>query len=238
MKKLVSLVLALCLAMGMVSAFAEEDLTGTWYLTSAVAQGVTLSAADMGLDLSFVLNSDGSAVMIGFSDDDLTSSWSQSGGKITIDGEETTYTDGQLIIETSGVQMIFSRESANAEKATVTGEVISAESEEAFFGSWTVENVGSGGFVFAASMMNSFGIDDISIDVSAGKATINVTVSGDTVPLEATTSFENGALQIKLSVEGYEEYFDFSQLELMDDGGLHSTLTSGGSTIDLYMVKK
>lgn len=238
MKKLVSLVLALCLALGMASAFADEDITGTWYLTSAIAQGVTLSASDMGLDLSFVLNADGTATMIGFDENPVTSSWSQSGGTITIDGETATYENGELSIEASGVTMIFSRDSANVEATSVTGSVISADSEDAFFGSWKVDKVGSGGFTFSADMMSSFGVDDISVDIAAGKATINVAVTGSSVALESDTALENGALSITMKQSAYEEYFKFTAFELMDDGCLHTTLTSGGSTVDLYLSKK
>ena len=62
MKKLISLLLILCLAFLAATALAE-DYTGTWYLVRAVSNGTTVNIDGTGMSITFTLNADGSCDM-------------------------------------------------------------------------------------------------------------------------------------------------------------------------------
>ena len=92
MKKLVSLVLALCLACCMGFACAEEDGSGTWYLVDVM--GMDPSA--MGIEMTMILNGDGTAeVQTNMSAEDAskTGTWVLEGNQVvvTIDDSPQTF---------------------------------------------------------------------------------------------------------------------------------------------------
>ena len=67
MKKLISLILVLCMACALAPAMAE-GVTGTWYLIEMNADGVSVSPADMGMTWTLVFNEDGTVKLV--NDDD------------------------------------------------------------------------------------------------------------------------------------------------------------------------
>ena len=98
MKKLISLILILCIACLLVPAMAEDDVTGDWYY------------AGMGDAVHFVFNADGTAKLITEmmgqkSEEEGT--WSLDGSTMTItfsdQAQTATYADGTITLEADGV---------------------------------------------------------------------------------------------------------------------------------------
>ena len=58
MKKLVSLILALCMACILIPATAE-DVTGLWYMVEMITNGVSINPAEMGINWTMELSEDG-----------------------------------------------------------------------------------------------------------------------------------------------------------------------------------
>ena len=62
MKKLVSAILAVCLAAMLVPALAEDDITGAWYLNRAKTQGVEeMRVISDEIQMTFTFREDGTA---------------------------------------------------------------------------------------------------------------------------------------------------------------------------------
>ena len=113
MKKLFSLLLVLMLALGC-TAFAEgADYTGEWVLTGAEGNGTVLDISGMGLEMSMLLNEDGTCTLItnGMGE---TGAWVEIEGGVTVtDGagaaNDFMLTEDKLVAEEGGAKMIFSR---------------------------------------------------------------------------------------------------------------------------------
>lgn len=73
-----------------------ETLVGTWVLTKGVAAGIEVSASQLGFDMSFVFNEDGSAAMIyqGETTDGLN--WVQDGNVVKLSAYSIDLYDFQL----------------------------------------------------------------------------------------------------------------------------------------------
>ena len=76
MKKLISLILILCMACLLIPAMAEDDVTGDWYY------------AGMGDAVHFVFNADGTAKLI----TDMMGQQSEEDGTWSLDGSAMTIT--------------------------------------------------------------------------------------------------------------------------------------------------
>ncbi|MBQ8072514.1 MAG: hypothetical protein IJ231_01990 [Clostridia bacterium] len=76
MKKMLALVLALCVTLAAVPVLAEEDVSGTWYL---IMLGMTTATID--------LNADGSCAIAAFNDGENVNqegTWTQDGDKLSV----------------------------------------------------------------------------------------------------------------------------------------------------------
>lgn len=89
MKKTLALVLALVLMSACLLACSSGssepvEIPGTWNLSKAKASGITLPASQLGFEMSFTFNEDGSATMLydGETTDGLT--WKQDGDVIKL----------------------------------------------------------------------------------------------------------------------------------------------------------
>ena len=64
MKKLMALLMALCMGCMLIPAMAEGNSpVGSWYLFSAETQGMTLSVDGIGLSMVITLNEDGTCTL-------------------------------------------------------------------------------------------------------------------------------------------------------------------------------
>ena len=107
MKKLFSLLLILAMTFSL--AAAEDSAAGTWYFSLLTVGDYSASSTDVGLDMTLLLNEDGSAsstTVSGLSKKTTEGTWTQTGAalSITLDGEERTGTiaDGQIILGNQG----------------------------------------------------------------------------------------------------------------------------------------
>ncbi len=136
-KKVLALVLAVmvsCLTVGMLAGCSgNSKYVGTWTPTSIEQSGTSYDLSSLGINgedlLTFTLNSDGSAsfklgsMMSSLSDDAdvqaLTGDsvkWEESSNGVTIynakdksDSFDATEKDGNLVIDASGVTMVFTK---------------------------------------------------------------------------------------------------------------------------------
>ena len=106
MKKLIALLMILCLASLMVPAAAETDITGNWVGTEIVSDGVTYRMADVGMAFSITLNPDGTLVSNasdGESSEEVKGTWSLNGNILTTvtdgDAEDLKIVDGVSCIK-------------------------------------------------------------------------------------------------------------------------------------------
>ena len=116
MKKLVSLLLALMMLLGM-TAFAEAavDYTGLWALTGVAASGVTVDPTALGLDMSMELYEDGTCALIALGEEEMGAWVVTEGGVAVTDADGVTMDmllteDGALTVEQDGAMLIFTRE--------------------------------------------------------------------------------------------------------------------------------
>lgn len=115
---IISLVLVMVLSLFACGAGTKEKVTipGTWNLSKAKADGVTVSAKQLGFEMSFIFNEDGSAAMVynGDTTDGLT--WRQDGdvvklGAFGIDLYDFQFDGSTLTLheDSENVDLIFSK---------------------------------------------------------------------------------------------------------------------------------
>ena len=63
MKKLISMILVLCMAAALIPAFAEDDITGVWYLNHAVTQGISMRVISDEIQMTMTFREDGTATL-------------------------------------------------------------------------------------------------------------------------------------------------------------------------------
>ena len=179
MKKLISLVLILCMVCMLVPAMADDSAAGTWYLSEMVANGATVSPSMVGMSWSITLSDDGTAVSImemAGEKEEQAGTWTQDGDSVTITIDDQpavfAFADGKLTLDQgeSG-KAVFTQDAPEAAAAPSAG--VAAESEDVFLGNWELTAIGMMGMtltkdMFAAANMGGF---DISLTVETGKAT-------------------------------------------------------------------
>lgn len=119
MKKLTSILVALMM-IAMVCCTAVAETATTWYLKSVEAQGMSMDAATIGMEMIFVLNADGTGaatLSMAGETDEQTCTWTEEGDQVTIsiDGDPQVFTydaEGNLVAEQDGMKMVLSSEAA------------------------------------------------------------------------------------------------------------------------------
>ena len=240
MKKLISLLLILCMACMLIPAMADESVVGTWYLKDLSMGGQTIAASLLGMSMSLEFKEDGTLTIVtayGDEPETDTGTWTQDGSAITITGEGSdgpqSFTlqlaDGVLSMEQEGSLMNFTQEEpAAAGSRTAT---VAAESEEAFLGTWQLTSVEIMGQEVPTALLSSFGLDmNLTLTVEAGKATLIAAVAGESTEEAFATSFADGKLT--LSKEGAEESISMA---LTEDGRLAFILPISEQTFSVYL---
>ena len=229
MKRILAVLMALCLLCAGMAVAESESAAGTWHLDRLATDTMTINAADVGMSITLVLNEDGTGEVQGDYAGDNTSSaltWSQSGNTVTISAVGSTtaeLVDGELVwqFEDSEGKMIMTRDTPAPSADNALPNPIVAESEDQFFGSWKGDVIVVSGMTLSMSDMNM----NVSLEVSAGK--VNLSYDGESAP--AFTSFSNGTL----TVIGAN-----TVIQLCDDGRVMLNATSS-SGIDgaIYMSR-
>ena len=131
-----------------------------------------------------------------------------------------------------GGGMVLSRE---APAAAVAAEPVAAESEEAFFGTWSAAKVNMEGSVISLDMVAAMGLNlGATLTIEAGKVTVSFAfLSDEAIVYEGESSFADGVLQMSMP-EGQEAVV----IQLLDSGELLCTLTdtTTGTALPLYFV--
>ena len=241
MKKLLAVLLALCLGCVLLPAMAEEDITGTWYVTSLYMGENEVDPTMVGISIVFELNADGTGVATTNQQGEESTaevSWSLADGKVTmtVDGEAANgeLKDGKMTITTPGGDMVLSREAS----AFTVPQPVAAESEEAFLGTWNAVRavVGDDGSTIIPLDMfaSTLGMDlAASLNIEAGKASLSIRFLSEELPVaEGTTAFADGVLTI--TIEG----LDPITVQLTDSGELFATIQVSqiATTLPLYFA--
>ncbi len=240
MKKLLAIVLALCVGCMLLPAVAEEaDFLGDWYLIKYIMgeQEIDPSMMGMSITMTFQEGGTGTAVTVqGGAETSNEFAWELRDGQLfmTSEGEEAPVAleDGLMKIGFEGGGMVLSRE---APAAAVAAEPVAAESEEAFFGTWSAAKVNMEGSVISLDMVAAMGLNlGATLTIEAGKVTVSFAfLSDEAIVYEGESSFADGVLQMAMP-EGQEAVV----IQLLDSGELLCTLTdtTTGTALPLYFV--
>ena len=224
MKKLISLILILCMACMLIPAVADEAVTGEWYLKSMKMGEQEYDAAAMGVNIVMTLSEDGSLSMtMPDSPEPATGTWTLDGDQITIDVDETpvsgTITAEAIELEQEGQVMVFTRE---APVAITVADAKPAESAEDFYGQYTIAYVEMEGNLMD---MSSLGY---STGLIIGEGTFEILPTNDEDMMALTigmlaltpTEMEDGALKVASATnpEGVD-----GKIELLEDGMIKIT---------------
>lgn len=251
MKKMISLILILCMACLLVPAMAD-GAAGTWYLTEMTANGVTVNPADMGMVWTLVLNEDGSALntmeMMGETQN-ADGTWVLNGDTVTItiddQPQEAVLADGKLTMTVSDQVAVFTQEAPVASARPVA---VAAESEDAFLGEWEISAAEVMGIYMTQDMFSAAGMDGFSVrlTIEPGKMTVSTKSSADAEEAVMTydSTFADGKLTIPIDLSAAESAgVDLSgvtdgitTVELNDQGGLIYAMNMMGMTINVYLV--
>ena len=231
MKKLISLVLILCMACMLIPALADGDAAGVWYVKTMKQGEQEMDMASVGMTFTLTLNADGTCAF-DMAGDVSEGTWSQEGDTvtITIDGDPAsgTMADGLITLSQGSVEMVFSQEAPAA--LPTSGDIIAAESEEAFFGTWQLASLDMMGQTIPVDMLSSLGMDvQVTMTIEAGKATMAVGFNGQSQEATMTTSLQDGKLSL---VEGSSAL----SVALTESGNLAFELPMGETTFKVVLT--
>ena len=223
MKKLISMILVLCMAAALVPAFAEDDITGVWYLNHAVTQGISMRVISDEIQMTMTFREDGTATLFsalpGQEPQNAEATWTYADGVVTV----TEKTEEAPVTE---VTMFLTRETYTPYEMPAA---VKAESVEAFYGTWYPE------VSFQYGMMAFLG-DALPVEqrsrlvVSAEGMTETASDGTVTAYKNAAVDPETGVLSATFDVQGYEATI---QLTLLEDGSMLVT----GTVFDMELMR-
>ena len=223
MKKLFSLVLALCMACMMIPAVAEEGITGEWYTSMS------------GITMILTLAEDGSATFtMPGAENASAGSWVLDGEKITVTIEDSpaegTYADGTITLGDEEMSMVFTREKIEEIKLA---EVNPDAAAEDFEGTWSIVYIGYNGIIVDTSAteepLPGLVVENGSMKFT-GESSMAQVFGTNALPL----TYADGALSLSLSL-GETTYG--LKLEMLQDGMVALTASMGGMNANMYFVK-
>lgn len=254
MKKLISLILILCMACMLIPAMAEDDILGTWYLNELKLNDTIVSPASVGMTMSYTFKEDGVLEMTGEmmgEKNTATGTWSLDGSTITMTIEDSTQTatfaDGKITMEDQGQVGTLTREAPEVQEKAKT---VAADSEEAFFGNWTLNAMDVMGMYVDKAQFESFGLTgyEATMTVEAGKVHTVIAMGesmGETAT-DYTSKFEDGKLLLPVELPEDQAKMleslgmtmpEFYTIELVEDGSLLFSMEVMGMQMGLYLVK-
>lgn len=222
MKKLISMVLVLCMAATMVSALAETDVTGEWY------------GSMMGFSMKMVLNADGTGEMTVVGQGTSPATWTMEGDQITITANDSpatgTVTADGITLSADGMDVVFTRE-PQGESITLAAEKPDAAAED-FYGDWVLAYIESDGMVADASEASG-----IFPNIKLAEGSIEFVPSSEMdmfafifSMLGLTTSYDNGAMALTATADGANAN---GKIVMLEDGMIKLSLDSDDSSFTL-----
>ncbi len=137
MKKLLSLLLTLCMLLGCIAQAEEIDYTGTWVCTNITEGDMSIDPTTLGMMITMTLNADGTGILDSMGETE-NAAWAvaENGVNVTDSLNDTvlfTYTDGALVGTEEGSTMTFTRESEVTVAPAATAAAPATEEEVAAF---------------------------------------------------------------------------------------------------------
>ena len=230
MKKLISLVLILCMACMLISAMADDDITGEWY------------GSFYGAPMKMTLNADGTASMAMGDTEMGTAVWTFSDGKFSMTEDESgvvsegTLVDGVLTIDGDDQLIEFTREPV---QGITVAEVNPEAVAEEFEGTWSIAYANLDGLlvdaVAAGGGMPGVKIENGALSFSDDGADSMASILGDTaIPL----TYENGAMAFSVEIPNDTQPITIIiKAELLQDGMLALTFVRGDDAMVMYYTK-
>ncbi len=223
MKKLISLVLILCMACMLVPAMADEDLTGDWYASFA------------GAVMTMTVNADGTLTMLIPGQAEASpGTWTLEGDQITITVQDSpatgTVTADGIALSEGGMDLLFTREPIGA---ITVADVKADAAEEEFYGEWTMTYLGAEGMILDAA---SAGM--VFPNIKLGKGTVEFIPSSDEdlyalmfSLLGLTSSYADGKLALTATTEGADAT---GTVEMLTDGMIKVSLDDDDGPMVMY----
>ena len=240
MKKIVSLLLAILMVCLSLSALADvlPDFLGDWYLKSVNEDGESVDVSSMGITGVLSLDEEGH-VTFDFAGNVATGTWAEEDGKfvVTIEdspAEVSVLEDGNLALSAEGMQMVFSREAA---EAFTLADVNPDAKPEDFNGTWQCEYVSIAGMTMSASAVLSQSEDETIAPMTfkdghldMGEGDISDVAGNSSIDME----FKDGAYEYTMEVaEGMSVTF---RLQMLQDGMLAMIMDIAGEEMGLYFT--
>ena len=232
MKKLISLMLILCMTCMLIPAMAD-GAAGVWY------------GDYFGTVMMLTLGEDGTSSLAVSGNEMAAGTWAEKDGKIEItmkdaSGEESTQTatlaDGVLTLADGSMSVEFTQTPI---EAWTPGEVKTDAAAEEFEGEWKADKAGIAGLTVDASAagMGDFGVKIENGAISfSGSSADSITFFIGTDPIQMT--FENGALNFSRDIPNDAEPITFvMKAEMLQDGMMALTIALGSEPIALYLTK-
>ena len=229
MKKLISLLLILCVACMLVPATADADVTGEWY------------ASYMGVVMTMNLNADGTGTMaIPGQEQPEAASWTMEGDQITITVQDSpatgTVTADSIQMTQDGMELVFTREPVAPIQVAA---VKAAASEDEFLGDWTCAYVEAQGMIVDMSSLGGMVMSDITVKdgaiefIAANEEDFMATMYN---MMGLTYKFEDGKLVLASSVQ---DAGISGVIETLEDGMIKMTMDTGTEDpMIVYFAKK
>ena len=201
---------------------SQEDIdhfAGLWYLNTIGQDGMTMSAADFGVEATMQQNEDGTALLV--LDEEETGSWTVENGNLTVFAEDSddmvfTEADGLLSASQDGVTMTFGREPAQPGYAP--GQPREDASLADFNGTWecryaNVYDMMVPVDMFGDSLAEMLGMDALTFEIRDGDVRM---LGAEEIK---TADFSNGALSTEAGLT--------LSMKLLDDGMMACDVNEG-----------
>lgn len=241
MKKLVSLILVLCLACMLIPAMAESAaVTGEWYVKTIKMGEQEMDVASLGMSITMTLNEDGTAIMVTSGQEPATANWTLDGDQLTIASEDQvtnmtgTVAEDTITLEQNGQFMVLTRE---APAAIEVAPVKAAASADEFYGNYVLALMEMEGSIID---LRAMGVTT-GINISEGNLEIVPSSEEDVYSLVIAmlgltpAGFEDGALKLTSATNPDEVT---ATAELLEDGMIRiATMnTSTAEALVIYLA--
>lgn len=214
---------------------SNDDITGLWFATHLIYNGVTIDISGYDMDMVMTLNADGS-VKLSSNESEEEGIWSRDADSITLTTEESGsmkgyLSDNKITITTDDFDVVFSRELLESQSLPSP---ISAKSESEFYGQWFMSRVVVEGVEMSPLQIAGMGFnEDMILNISEGNARADINSNGSIYYNEFTTTFANGKLQLWSKIDNVS-----LPLVLTDSGEICSTTNYDGSLVQMYFSKQ
>lgn len=234
MKKLLSLVLILCMACMLIPAMADEDISGEWY-GSLMGMGVTIT---LNADTSYAISMSGNVAEEG--------TWKVEEGKlITVPANgnpETTFEiqEAALYANMDGMELTLTRDPANAPAAVEIAEAKTDATAEEYYGTWACSAIEVDGMTLDAATYTSVAGSSLpQLKISEGKVEFigEDMISSMLNMFTLAPVYADGAINTTASLTlGDQSMAMTVQLQMLQDGQIKAVLSSNDSPMTLYFA--